>query len=192
MNGKRVIVAAVVVMLFASSSLQAQAPREGIVVHGHWVLEVRNPDGSVADRREFENALVQGASLMTDLLLRRRSMGNWAIYLGTQDSYQQPDASDPTSPFLSTETLSEGLTQRERTPGVRRCRTASCSQPMSPRPRRARSGGSTPCTATVIRLWLPPVARDTRSRPSAGASSRDQDQLRSRCRSSSRKGKLFR
>jgi hypothetical protein len=31
---------------------------EGIQVHGHWTIEVRNPDGTVVTHREFENALV--------------------------------------------------------------------------------------------------------------------------------------
>ena len=30
---------------------------QGIKVHGHWTIEVRNPDGSVATHREFENSL---------------------------------------------------------------------------------------------------------------------------------------
>ena len=33
------------------------ATSEGIQVHGHWTIEVLNPDGSVAEHREFENAL---------------------------------------------------------------------------------------------------------------------------------------
>jgi hypothetical protein len=37
-------------------SERATGPQEGIKVHGHWVIEVRNPDGKVATRREFENA----------------------------------------------------------------------------------------------------------------------------------------
>lgn len=31
---------------------------EGVKIHGHWVLEVHNPDGKLADRREFDNSLV--------------------------------------------------------------------------------------------------------------------------------------
>ena len=30
----------------------------GIKVHGHWVIEVKDPDGRVATHREFENSLV--------------------------------------------------------------------------------------------------------------------------------------
>lgn len=31
--------------------------REGIKVHGHWIIEVRNPDGSVEAHVEFENGI---------------------------------------------------------------------------------------------------------------------------------------
>jgi hypothetical protein len=32
-------------------------PHEGIQVHGHWTIEVKNPDGAVVTHREFENKL---------------------------------------------------------------------------------------------------------------------------------------
>lgn len=38
---------------------------EGIKVHGHWTIEVRNPDGKVATHREFENSLVNGPGAAT-------------------------------------------------------------------------------------------------------------------------------
>jgi hypothetical protein len=31
---------------------------EGIKVHGHWVLQVKNADGTLGERREFDNSLV--------------------------------------------------------------------------------------------------------------------------------------
>ena len=34
------------------------AAHQGIHVHGHWVLQVKNPDGTLGERREFENSLV--------------------------------------------------------------------------------------------------------------------------------------
>lgn len=34
------------------------AAREGISVHGAWTIEVRNPDGTLVERREFTNAFV--------------------------------------------------------------------------------------------------------------------------------------
>src|SRR5271163_1792477 len=36
----------------------SKGSQEGIKVHGHWTIEVRNPDGSLAKHVEFENSLV--------------------------------------------------------------------------------------------------------------------------------------
>lgn len=43
---------------------------EGIKVHGHWTIEVRNSDGTLATHREFENSLTQstGSPLLANLL----------------------------------------------------------------------------------------------------------------------------
>ena len=52
-----------------------------IRVHGHWVLEVNNADGTLADRREFENSLVTsgtfntGAQLMAAALSGNVTLG---------------------------------------------------------------------------------------------------------------------
>jgi hypothetical protein len=50
-------------ILGQSSIAKATAQKgqhEGINVHGHWTIEVRNPDGKVASHTEFENALSPG------------------------------------------------------------------------------------------------------------------------------------
>lgn len=56
---------------------------EGITVHGHWTIEVRNPDGSLARHVEFENSLVQpgGASYITQLMLGTTVPGGYSIYM---------------------------------------------------------------------------------------------------------------
>ena len=47
-------------------SAQRGGPQEGVRVRGHWVLDVRNPDGTLADRRDFHNAyLAEFGSLPT-------------------------------------------------------------------------------------------------------------------------------
>jgi len=55
----------------AEDEEQAAKPSgEGIKVHGHWVLQVKNPDGTLGERREFNNSLVTGgANLSGDQLL---------------------------------------------------------------------------------------------------------------------------
>src|ERR1700722_13311663 len=35
----------------------SKGPQEGIKSHGHWTIEVKNPDGRLVPHREFENAL---------------------------------------------------------------------------------------------------------------------------------------
>jgi hypothetical protein len=63
-------------------------PQEGIKVHGHWVIEVRNPDGSLASHTEFENALVPatGTSLLAQLLSRGQSFGYFTVVIGDINS----------------------------------------------------------------------------------------------------------
>jgi hypothetical protein len=41
-----------------SSAKPSKPGSEGIKVHGHWVLQVKNADGTLGERREFENSLV--------------------------------------------------------------------------------------------------------------------------------------
>ena len=55
---------------------------EGIKVHGHWTIEVRNPDGSVVTHQEFENALQStGGQLLAALLARQGTVGLWEVDL---------------------------------------------------------------------------------------------------------------
>ena len=56
---------------------------EGIEVHGHWTIEVRNPDGSLVDSHEFENALENsGKERLAEFLAREYSVGGWMIRTG--------------------------------------------------------------------------------------------------------------
>jgi hypothetical protein len=48
-----------------SALAPANANGGGIKIHGHWVLEVKNADGKVADRREFNNSLVTPSTCST-------------------------------------------------------------------------------------------------------------------------------
>jgi hypothetical protein len=60
-------------------------PHEGIKVHGHWTIDVRNPDGSVVTHREFENSLASGsgggAPLLAQILGRQYTVGAWEVLL---------------------------------------------------------------------------------------------------------------
>lgn len=55
---------------------------EGITIHGHWTIEVRNPDGKVVTHREFENSLVPvGKNVLASLLSNTAVVGSWVVYL---------------------------------------------------------------------------------------------------------------
>jgi len=60
----------------------ASPSREGITVHGHWVIQVENPDGTVVTRLEFQNALLNtGRGLLAAVLGHESSVGWWRINL---------------------------------------------------------------------------------------------------------------
>jgi len=55
---------------------------EGIKVHGHWVIEVREPDGALVSRREFDNSLTSiGQLQLVDFLSRTLAVGLWQVNL---------------------------------------------------------------------------------------------------------------
>ena len=61
-------------------ALQAQRPLEGIKVHGHWAIDVRQPDGTLVTHTEFENALTpDGAQGLALLLSKRATVLNWQV-----------------------------------------------------------------------------------------------------------------
>jgi hypothetical protein len=59
------------------------ASQEGIKVHGEWTLTVRNPDGTIAARHEFKNALYPGGGdkILAQLLAGTAVTGQWTIAL---------------------------------------------------------------------------------------------------------------
>ncbi len=66
---------------------QKSAPRglnTAIKVHGHWVIDVKNPDGTVAQHREFENSLVTGGAgdtILANVLTASVVPATWAVIL---------------------------------------------------------------------------------------------------------------
>ncbi len=88
---------------------------EGIKVHGHWTIDVRNPDGTLVTHREFENALdnFSGAKALARFLARQNTPGMWAISLTSDLSQmviQEPgsDITTPSSTVLLFKTLTIG------------------------------------------------------------------------------------
>lgn len=60
----------------------AGGPHEGIKVHGHWSIDIRNPDGTLVKHNEFENALQDdGKSFLARTLARSSPVGTWDVQL---------------------------------------------------------------------------------------------------------------
>ncbi len=62
-------------------SSRTSAPGNDIKVHGHWTIEVRNPNGSVASHNEFENACYQCNTALAVLLARQATVSLWRVEL---------------------------------------------------------------------------------------------------------------
>jgi len=56
-----------------------------IRIHGHWVIEVRRPDGSVRDHREFENSY-DGGNYMAELVGGWLANADPAIYFQSSNN----------------------------------------------------------------------------------------------------------
>ena len=88
------------------------AQRDAVKVHGHWTIVITNPDGSVASRHEFENALLQGQgdALLAGLLGRTMTTGNWIIELDATGTNPKPCSSGGPAPCQITEPNGSALT----------------------------------------------------------------------------------
>jgi hypothetical protein len=67
----------------AAEESEAPAPKkpgtEGVKVHGHWVMDLKDKDGTIIDHRDFENALVpiSGTQVLVSLLTGSWTPGNY-------------------------------------------------------------------------------------------------------------------
>lgn len=61
-------------------------PSEGIVVRGHWTIDITNPDGSHDRTVEFENALLdEGSLFLVNAVAGVGTTGEFVIVLGGPD-----------------------------------------------------------------------------------------------------------
>lgn len=79
---------------------------DGIYVHGHWTIKVLNPDGTLDQELEFDNALV-GASLFTSFLNSDVVPGGMYIELSDNNTNTLPCGS---SCSIIPQGLSAGIT----------------------------------------------------------------------------------
>jgi hypothetical protein len=56
------------------------SPGDDIKVHGHWTIDVQNPDGKLASHNEFENACMSCGRAL-GLILSRQASPSWEIAL---------------------------------------------------------------------------------------------------------------
>jgi hypothetical protein len=71
----------------AAEAPQGGVQSEGIKVHGRWVIDILNPDGSLVSHHDFQNALANhlGAStFLNGVLSRTKRVGKWAVALPDQ------------------------------------------------------------------------------------------------------------
>jgi hypothetical protein len=67
----------------AAASEKTHPGEEGIKVHGHWVIDIRNPDGTLVSHREFENSIASsGPTLLSQVLARTAGVGYWGVAVG--------------------------------------------------------------------------------------------------------------
>lgn len=94
---------------------------EGIQVHGHWTIEVYNPDGTLDQHVQFENALVGGAAIR-DLLSRTKTAGPWLVELRSiipEDPACSGACGIRESSWTSVSSVSDNLQVQGITGGVR-------------------------------------------------------------------------
>jgi len=57
----------------------------GLKMHGHWVIDVKNPDGKLVEHRDFENSLSASAQgILVGMLMGQFVPGNYMIAMGAQ------------------------------------------------------------------------------------------------------------
>jgi hypothetical protein len=79
----RIRIAVLVAIVMASGVVPAWAQGDGIKVRGQWTITITNPDGTVASRHEFDNALaVQGQVALVELMARTTRLAAWRVRLG--------------------------------------------------------------------------------------------------------------
>lgn len=105
----------------------AQMPQERIAVHGHWAIDVRNPDGTLVMHREVDNALDQitGSVRLAQILRGTVTAGRLEIFLGGTNT---PWGTDET-PDLWCRIVAPGYPQQPGGPIFRTLETTVTSNP---------------------------------------------------------------
>jgi len=84
-----------VVAKASAPTARGASPGDAIEVHGHWIIDVRNPDGTLASHHDFQNALLaSGQQLLSYLISKGSSIITWDIRLRANNT----DTTGPCTP----------------------------------------------------------------------------------------------
>ena len=92
----RLTVLSTILLAAATTTAQTAQPQpnpaqSSIAVHGFWTIEIRERDGRLVNRYQFNNALNDQRALIF-LLARQNSVGRWAVILSDQFNVGMPCA----------------------------------------------------------------------------------------------------
>jgi hypothetical protein len=67
----------------AEAGKGAGAMQVGLKMHGHWVIDVKNPDGTIVEHRDFENGITNGGgAFLIGLMSGYVVPGDYGIWMG--------------------------------------------------------------------------------------------------------------
>jgi hypothetical protein len=75
----------------AEATSQRHPDNQGIKIHGHWKIDVENPDGSLASTMEVENSQEDGGALLSYLLNGQSVGGEPGMFLYAAGNYCDTD-----------------------------------------------------------------------------------------------------
>ena len=103
------------------ASHPAKMGDEGLKMHGHWVIDVRNPDGTLAEHRDFENSIqFGGQAYLIGLLAGYVVPSDYAIDLVSNSATNPPCTANGTEACFIVRSLSTS-------PGNFACPIGACS-----------------------------------------------------------------
>jgi len=99
----------------AGNAKPEKTGKGGIKVHGHWMMEIKNPDGSTASRKEFENSLTTGTNSGNGMLasLLTVTAGPWFVLISSGGPASYTLAESAGACTITTPPCQTGLTVTE-------------------------------------------------------------------------------
>jgi|GEM_PF-2054397 hypothetical protein len=81
-----------------------------IKVQGDWSIDVTNPDGTLAEHREFTNELRDGGNMLPRLLIGQKIAGTWLVDLSVTTNDSETPEESLSNASLTPNRLGEGET----------------------------------------------------------------------------------